>query len=76
MLLFLTLSVVALILIFFVLVEQFHYDPARLGFRLAPITTLSVTAIIISAGLGLCLSCLFFVDQNVSAVLVNSPANK
>uniref|UniRef100_H2YQ29 Bicarbonate transporter-like transmembrane domain-containing protein n=1 Tax=Ciona savignyi TaxID=51511 RepID=H2YQ29_CIOSA len=45
-------------------------------FALAPFNTLPPLAHVGAMGLGLCLSCLFFVDQNVSAALVNSPQNK
>uniref|UniRef100_H2YQ25 Bicarbonate transporter-like transmembrane domain-containing protein n=1 Tax=Ciona savignyi TaxID=51511 RepID=H2YQ25_CIOSA len=56
--------------------EQFNYIPGKEIFALAPFNTLPPLAHVGAMGLGLCLSCLFFVDQNVSAALVNSPQNK
>ena len=37
---------------------------------------LGVGAIFGSAGLGFCLSLLFFMDQNISSAMVNNPSNK
>nr|XP_026692294.1 sodium bicarbonate transporter-like protein 11 isoform X2 [Ciona intestinalis] len=56
--------------------EGFNYIPGRSFFTLAPFTTLPPLAHVGACGLGLCLSCLFFVDQNVSAAVINSPQNK
>ena len=44
-------------------------------FVLVPFYSLSVGAIFGAMGLGFCLSLLFFMDQNISAALVNSPQN-
>lgn len=55
---------------------EFKYDAADVKLELAPFSALTPTAILVAAGLGASLSCLFFVDQNVSASLVNNPANK
>ncbi|XP_061163740.1 solute carrier family 4 member 11-like isoform X2 [Saccostrea echinata] len=45
-------------------------------FKLVPIYKLSVGAVFGAMGLGFCLSLLFFMDQNISAALVNAPQNK
>ncbi|XP_022324265.2 solute carrier family 4 member 11-like isoform X2 [Crassostrea virginica] len=45
-------------------------------FKLVPIYNLSVGAVFGAMGLGFCLSLLFFMDQNISAALVNAPQNK
>jgi len=57
--------------------EPFSYNPYK-GFKwkLSDISQLSFGAHMGAMGLGLCLSCLFFVDQNVSAAFVNAPQNK
>ncbi|XP_077967625.1 solute carrier family 4 member 11-like isoform X2 [Styela clava] len=57
-------------------VARFNYFPESARIVLAPFHLLTVEAIFVAAGLGLSLSCLFFVDQNVSAALVNTPSNK
>lgn len=57
--------------------EPFYYDPDK-GFELKvpDVSSLTAGAHFAAMGLGLCLSCLFFVDQNVSAAFVNAPQNK
>ncbi|XP_067663108.1 solute carrier family 4 member 11-like isoform X2 [Haliotis asinina] len=45
-------------------------------FKLVALDELSVGAIFGAMGLGFCLSLLFFMDQNISAALVNAPQNK
>jgi len=45
-------------------------------FQLVDMTVLPYGAILGAAGLGFCLSLLFFMDQNISAALVNAPQNK
>ncbi|CAH1253147.1 SLC4A11 [Branchiostoma lanceolatum] len=45
------------------------FVPVELG-------SLTSTAVVTSMGLGFCLSLLFFMDQNITAAIVNSPANK
>lgn len=45
-------------------------------FDIVPFHTLSWGAVLGAMGLGFCLSLLFFMDQNISAALVNSPQNK
>ncbi|ESP04405.1 hypothetical protein LOTGIDRAFT_136234, partial [Lottia gigantea] len=45
-------------------------------FQLIDLSSLSVGAIFGAMGLGFCLSLLFFMDQNISAALVNAPQNK
>ncbi|CAK8694686.1 unnamed protein product [Clavelina lepadiformis] len=56
--------------------ENFNVEPGKNLFILAPVSELPPLAHLGAMGLGLCLSCLFFVDQNVSAAIVNAPANK
>ena len=45
-------------------------------FTIIPLDSLSVGAVFGAMGLGFCLSLLFFMDQNISAALVNAPQNK
>ncbi|XP_071087191.1 solute carrier family 4 member 11-like isoform X1 [Haliotis cracherodii] len=45
-------------------------------FKLVEMNELTVGAIFGAMGLGFCLSLLFFMDQNISAALVNAPQNK
>lgn len=45
-------------------------------FKVVPFHNLSVGAVFGAMGLGFCLSLLFFMDQNISAALVNAPQNK
>jgi sodium borate transporter 11 len=45
-------------------------------FTIVPLHSLSVGAVFGGMGLGFCLSLLFFMDQNISAALVNAPQNK
>ncbi|KAK6173066.1 hypothetical protein SNE40_016597 [Patella caerulea] len=54
------------------------FDAARQPniFQLIDMSSLSVGAIFGAMGLGFCLSLLFFMDQNISAALVNAPQNK
>ncbi|XP_060064825.1 solute carrier family 4 member 11-like [Ylistrum balloti] len=55
------------------------FDGAGNGFSifsLVPFHTLSWGAVLGAMGLGFCLSLLFFMDQNISAALVNAPQNK
>ena len=56
-------------------VEPFHYDDGPV-FNGAPLHKLPWTAVLGSMGLGFCLSLLFFMDQNISGAMVNSPDNK
>ena len=53
-------------------------DSAREGslFEVVDFSSLSVGAVFGAMGLGFCLSLLFFMDQNISAALVNAPQNK
>jgi sodium borate transporter 11 len=60
----------------FVSVEPFSYDPNEGWFDVAPLSELPVGAIFAAAGLGFSLSLLFFIDQNISSALVNTPNNK
>ena len=45
-------------------------------FRVVEFGSLPIGAIFGAMGLGFCLSLLFFMDQNISAALVNAPQNK
>lgn len=45
-------------------------------FERAQVELLSFSGILISFGLGFTLSLLFFMDQNISAAMVNAPQNK
>ena len=60
----------------FCLVEQFVNNINVPDFSLPPIGSLPATAHLAAVGLGFCLSCLFFVDQNIAAALINAPENK
>jgi len=57
-------------------VEQFVNSLNVPDFTLPVVHTLPATAHLASIGLGFCLSCLFFVDQNIAAALINAPQNK
>lgn len=57
-------------------VQPFAYNPNEGMFEVAPLATLPVGAVFASAGLGFSLSLLFFMDQNISSALVNTPNNK
>lgn len=56
--------------------KPFEYDPNEAMFEVAPMTSLPVGAVFAAAGLGFSLSLLFFMDQNISSALVNTPNNK
>ncbi|GFS14431.1 sodium bicarbonate transporter-like protein 11, partial [Elysia marginata] len=56
--------------------KPFEYDPNEAMFEVAPMTSLPAGAVIAAAGLGFSLSLLFFMDQNISSALVNTPNNK
>lgn len=53
----------------------FNYEDGAV-FNLADLGKLSWTAVLGSMGLGFCLSLLFFMDQNISQAMVNSPENR
>jgi len=57
-------------------IDRFKYEEGKNYFQLAPFGGLPLGAHFGAMGLGFCLSILFFVDQNVSAALVNAPHNK
>ncbi|RWS30465.1 sodium bicarbonate transporter-like protein 11 [Leptotrombidium deliense] len=48
----------------------------NIDFKRAAIESLSLNAILTSCGLGFALSLLFFMDQNISGQIVNSPSNR
>ena len=56
--------------------EQFVDSPNVPDFLFPDIANLPVLAHIGAIGLGLSLSCLFYVDQNIAASLINAPKNK
>ncbi|XP_060581235.1 solute carrier family 4 member 11-like [Ruditapes philippinarum] len=69
------------------LIGVFAFDDVNMGkgfdskredniFTIVPLHSLSVGAVFGGMGLGFCLSLLFFMDQNISAALVNAPQNK
>ena len=64
------------ILFLFSVGESFSSVRGSELFVLVPFYSLSVGAIFGAMGLGFCLSLLFFMDQNISAALVNAPQNK
>lgn len=45
-------------------------------FERAQVERLPITGILTSLGLGFTLSLLFFMDQNISAAMVNAPQNR
>nr|XP_037287902.1 LOW QUALITY PROTEIN: sodium bicarbonate transporter-like protein 11 [Rhipicephalus microplus] len=55
--------------------EQFRISEGY-GLERAPFESLSVAGIFGAMGLGFALSLLFFMDQNISAAMVNNPSNK
>ncbi len=57
-------------------VQTFPYEATGNPFKLVDFASLSVGAIFGAMGLGFSLSLLFFMDQNISAAMVNSPDNK
>ncbi|XP_045384932.1 solute carrier family 4 member 11 isoform X3 [Lemur catta] len=59
-----------------VAVSKFRYNPSKSLFEMAQIHSLSLQAIISAMGLGLLLSMLFFIEQNLVAALVNAPENR
>ena len=57
------------------IVEHFRYDE-EFRFKRARLEDLPWTAFCACMGLGFSLSLLFFMDQNISAAMVNNPCNK
>ena len=57
-------------------VKPFKYKERDQMFELAPLHLLPAGAVLAAAGLGFSLSLLFFMDQNISNALVNSPSNR
>lgn len=57
------------------IVEHFRYDE-ELHLKRARLEDLPWTAFGACMGLGFSLSLLFFMDQNISAAMVNNPCNK
>ncbi|XP_013791827.2 sodium bicarbonate transporter-like protein 11, partial [Limulus polyphemus] len=55
--------------------EHFHFSTS-ISFSRGRFEELSWTAVVASMGLGFALSLLFFMDQNISAAMVNNPCNK
>ncbi|KAI8509759.1 hypothetical protein Bbelb_121870 [Branchiostoma belcheri] len=54
--------------------ERFQVQE-RAMFQMVALSSLHPTAIVVALGLGFCLSLLFFMDQNISAAIVNNPAH-
>ena len=69
-------SIVGTILFSNVDVQTFPYGSSGEVFKMVDFGSLSVGAIFGAAGLGFSLSLLFFMDQNISAAMVNAPDNK
>ena len=57
-------------------VQTFPFETTGKAFELVNLGSLSVEAIFGAMGLGFSLSLLFFMDQNISAAMVDSPENK
>lgn len=55
--------------------EHFHYEE-EVKFTRARLEELPWQACVACMGLGFSLSLLFFMDQNISAAMVNNPCNK
>ncbi|XP_022239063.1 sodium bicarbonate transporter-like protein 11, partial [Limulus polyphemus] len=55
--------------------EHFHYN-TDISFTRGRVEELPWTAAVAAMGLGFALSLLFFMDQNISAAMVNNPCNK
>ena len=55
--------------------EPFQFNGDNISMNLVPFEKLTVGAIFFAALLGFSLSILFFMDQNISAAMVNSPEN-
>lgn len=62
-------------LLFVYAVKPFDYDDGQV-FKPAPLSSLPWQGVLLGMGLGFCLSLLFFMDQNISQSMVNSPDNK
>ncbi|KAL5012177.1 hypothetical protein ScPMuIL_010728 [Solemya velum] len=56
--------------------KSFSGETSDNPFQLIPVQNLQLGAVFGAMGLGFCLSLLFFMDQNISAALVNAPQNK
>ena len=69
-------SLVGTVLFKGVKVKTFPYEPSDSVFQLVDFSQLTVGAIFGAMGLGFSLSLLFFMDQNISAAMVNNPENK
>jgi len=55
---------------------HFRYDDSYDVFVPANLGSLTIYAWLASAGMGFCLSMLFFMDQNIGSAMVNNPCNK
>ena len=69
-------SIIGTVLFSNVEVQTFPYGNADEVFKLVNFGSLSVGAVFGAMGLGFSLSLLFFMDQNISAAMVNNPDNK
>ena len=62
--------------LFFLVGKSFNANRSPNLFQLITMEDLPITAVFAAMGLGFCLSLLFFMDQNISAALVNAPQNR
>ncbi|XP_064617136.1 solute carrier family 4 member 11-like isoform X2 [Liolophura sinensis] len=72
----LIMSVIGSVIFRDIQIKPFSYNPDEELFVVAPLHTLPPAAWVAAAGLGFSLSLLFFMDQNISSALVNTPAHK
>lgn len=69
-------SLIGTVLFFPTEVHTFTFEASGNPFNLVKFETLSVGSVFGAMGLGFSLSLLFFMDQNISAAMVDSPDNK
>ncbi|TRY61185.1 hypothetical protein TCAL_17215 [Tigriopus californicus] len=69
-------SLVGTVLFSGVQVKTFPYNPTSNVFQVVNFGALTVGSVFGAMGLGFSLSLLFFMDQNISAAMVNSPDNR
>ena len=69
-------SIIGTVLFSAVEVKTFPYENSGEVFKLVDFSSLTVGAVFGAMGLGFSLSLLFFMDQNISAAMVNNPENK
>lgn len=69
-------SLIGTVLFYPTKVKTFPFEASGDVFKLVDFGSLSVGAVLGAMGLGFSLSLLFFMDQNISAAMVDSPDNK